>query len=85
MKRLYDAVKALQKEALVVFNTRMRLQSDPQKAFVRKSYMSHFEIESPHRRMGLFAFSDVGRYCLPLDKSSKYDRRFHDSWGDFGG
>lgn len=88
MKRLYDAVKALQKEALVVFNTRMRLQSDPQKGLrSEKAYMSHFEIESlPTGGWGYLHFPMLARYCLPLDKEVvSMTGRFHDSWGDFGG
>lgn len=88
MKRLYDTVKAKRPDALVVFNTRMRLQRNPQKGIKpEQEYMTHFEIESlPTGGWGYLHFPMFARYCAPLGKEIVgMTGRFHYSWGDFGG
>uniref|UniRef100_A0A7V4WKE8 Beta-galactosidase n=1 Tax=Candidatus Caldatribacterium saccharofermentans TaxID=1454753 RepID=A0A7V4WKE8_9BACT len=88
MARLYGVVKRKKPDALVVFNSRMRLQSNPNKGIrPEQEYMTHFEIESlPTGGWGYLHFPVFARYCAPLGKEIVGQTgRFHISWGDFGG
>lgn len=88
MARLFKTVKEKKPDALVVFNTRMRLHNNPQKGIrPEQEYMTHFEIESlPTGGWGYLHFPMLARYCASLGKEMVgMTGRFHYSWGDFGG
>jgi hypothetical protein len=88
MHRMTGLVHHIRPEASVFYNSRLRLDYDPQRGGRHElPYYTHVEIESlPSGGWGYNHYPLFSRYFQPLGKDLLgMTARFHRSWADFGG
>lgn len=88
MRRMAELVRSLHPQARVFFNSRLRMDPDPQAGMPGEAdCFTHWEIESlPSGGWGYNHFPLFARYFQTLGKELLgMTGRFHLSWADFGG
>jgi hypothetical protein len=88
MRRMTSLVHHIRPEASVFYNSRLRLDFDPQRGVRHElPYYTHVEIESlPSGAWGYNHYPLFSRYFQPLGKDLMgMTARFHKGWADFGG